>query len=146
MTNRTLVYLTSLVFLGMLALFALNVSSILTGNPDNQTYLKYNEVRGMAVSHHQMLYTLNFKQQNRIISILNRAVRLTEIKPGEKQPPHIDHLIIYQFNDQPDILLTPITYLDHQLIFSVPQWDPDNNFMELSNGELQQLFSQTYDP
>lgn len=145
MTNRTLVYLTSLVLLGMLALLALNMTSILTGHPDQQEYLKYNGVRGMAVNDHQLPYTLNFKQQNRVISLLNRAVRVTGIGAGKQQKPNFDSLTIYQFDQKPDLVLTPIAYVDHNLVFSVPEWDPHGYLMELSEGELQRLFPQTYD-
>ena len=40
MNNRTLVYLTGLVIGGMIILLALNMTSILTGQPEGQTYLK----------------------------------------------------------------------------------------------------------
>ncbi len=146
MTNRTLIYLTALVLIGMVTLFAINMTSILTGKPEDQTYLKYNHVRGMAVSHNQMLYTLNFKQQNDVIEILNRTVRVVGVKPGKRQRPGIDKIIVYQFNDQPDLVITPIAYVDNNLVFSVPAWNPNGFFMEVSNGRLHQLLSQTYDP
>lgn len=146
MTNRTLIYLTALVLIGMVTLFAINMTSILTGKPEDQTYLKYNHVRGMAVSHNQMLYTLNFKQQNDVIEILNRTVRVVGVKPGKRQRPSIDKIIVYQFNDQPDLVITPIAYVDNNLVFSVPAWNPNGFFMEVSNGRLHQLLSQTYDP
>lgn len=146
MTNRTLIYLTGLVFLGMIILFALNMTSILTGTPENQTYLKYNNVRGIAVSYHHLLYTLNFKQQNKVIDILNRAVHVIGLKPGKRQKPTIDNIVIYQFDDQPNLDIIPVAYIDNNLVFSVPQWDSKNYFMEISNGDLQRLLSQTYDP
>ncbi len=146
MSNRTLVYLTALVILAMLILLGINMGSILTGQPEDQTYLRYNDVRGMAVSHNQLLYTLNFKQQNTIIDILNKAVRTDEIKPGNRQNPNIDKLIIYLFDNKPDLVLNPIAYVDQDLIFSVPQWGENGFLMELSEGRLKQLLSQTYDP
>lgn len=145
MSNRTLAFLTALVILSMMILLALNLTDLLTGQPPNQTYLKYNHVRGMAISHNQMFYTLNFKQQNTVIDILNRAVPITEIKPGKRQPPNIDKLVIFQFLGKPDIELTAITYIDQDLIFSVPQWVPNGYLLELSEGDLQKLLSQTYD-
>ncbi|WP_068468089.1 hypothetical protein [Candidatus Protochlamydia phocaeensis] len=146
MTNRTLIYLTILVLVSMGVLFTLNMTAILTGKPEEETYLKYNQVRGMAVGHHKLLYTLNFKQQNDVIDILNRSVRVMGVKPGKRQKPNIEKIVIYQFNDQPELVLTPIAYIDGNLVFSVPQWNSDGYLMEVSNGRLQQLLSQTYDP
>lgn len=146
MSNRTLIVLTALVIVGMLLLLGLNLTNILTGHPPNQTYLQYNNVRGMAASHNQMLYTLNFQQQNKIIDILNSAVPIVDIEPGDRQPPNIEKLIVYQFEGKPDIILKPIAYIDQDLIFSAPEWNPNGYMMELSEGDLHKLLSQTYDP
>lgn len=146
MNNRTLVFFTILVLAGMITLLSLNMTSILSGQPDNQTYLKYNEVRGMAVSHNQLLYTLNFAQQNAVIDILNRAVRVVGVKPGKRQRPTIDKIVVYQFDNKPDLVINPIASIDQNLVFSVPQWVPDGYLMELSDGNFQRLLSQTYDP
>jgi hypothetical protein len=145
MSNRTLAFLTALVILGMLILFALNMTDILTGKPPNQVYLKYHDVRGMAVGHHRLHYTLNFKQQNTVIDILNSAVPITEIKSHNREPANIDTLIIYQFQNMPDVVLTPIAYIDQNLVFSAPKWVPNGYLMELSEGDLKKLLSQTYD-
>lgn len=146
MTNRLLIYLTSLVVLAMLVLLGLNLTSILTGQPEDQTYLKYNQVRGIAIEHQQLLYTLNFKQQNRVIELLNKAVHVIGVKPGKRQLPSIDKIIVYQFDGQPDIIIKPIAYVDQNLVFSIPQWEKDRYLMELSDGDLHKLLSQAYDP
>jgi hypothetical protein len=146
MNNKTLLYLTLLVLFGMAILFAINMTSILTGQPENQTYLKFNDVRGIAVAHNQLLYTLNFEQQNRIIDILNRAVRVVGVKPGKRQRPTIEKIVVYQFDNKPDLIINPIAYVDQNLVFSIPQLEKDSYLMELSEGDLQQLLSQTYDP
>ncbi|MBA2367921.1 MAG: hypothetical protein H0V82_02720 [Candidatus Protochlamydia sp.] len=145
MSNRTLLFLTALVILGMITLFALNMQSILSGHPDDQTYLKYNHVRGVAVSYNDMLYTLNFDQQNELISILNRSVRVVGVKPGKRKKPDIEQIIIYQFNDQPDLIIKPVAYVDNNLVFSAPAWNSDGYLMEISDGRLDQLLAQTYD-
>jgi hypothetical protein len=145
MTNRTLFSLTALVILGIAILLGLNMTSILTGEPKSQTYLKYNEVRGMAIGHNQLLYTLNFQQQNTVIEILNKAAHVLEIPPGKHQKPNIDRIVVYQFN-KPDLLITPIAYMDQNFIFSVPEWIENGYLMELSDGDLHQLLSQAYDP
>jgi hypothetical protein len=146
MTNKTLVYLTFLVLIGIGILFALNMTSLLTGQPDNQNYLQYNKVRGIAVSHNKLLYTLNFKQQKDVIDILNRAVRVVGVKPGKRQKPNIDKIIIYQFKEKSDVTITPIAYVNKNLVFSAPGWDEETYLMEISDGRLFQLLSQTFDP
>lgn len=146
MTNRTLIYLTALVILAMTLLISLNMSSILTSESKNQTYLRYNDVRGMAIAHNQLLYTLNFKQQNTVIDILNKAIHIIDIRPGQRQPPNIEKIVIYRFNNQPDLVINPIAYVNQNLVFSIPEWEQEGYFMELSNGALKQLLSQTYDP
>jgi hypothetical protein len=146
MSNRTLVFLTTLVILGMLVLLSLNLTNILVDQAPNQTYLKYNNVRGMEVFHNQMPYTLNFKQQNSIIDILNLAVPINEIPQGKRQIPNFGKLVIYQFQEGPEIVLTPITYdANKNLIFSAPTWVSDGYLKEISEGEFQKLLSQTYD-
>lgn len=146
MNNRTFVYLTGLVIIGMLVLLALNMTSILTGQPEGQEFLKYNHVRGMAVDHNQLLYTLNFNQQNRVIDIINRSVRVVGVKPGKRQKPDINKIIVYQFDGKPDLIINPIAYVDDNLVFSVPEWESEGYLMELSEGNLQKLLSKTYDP
>ena len=146
MNNRIVLFFTIAVLAGMGILLAINMSSILTGQPAHQTYLKYNNVRGMAVGHNQMLYTLNFKQQNDVIDILNRSVRVLEVKPGKRQKPNIEKIVVYQFDHLPDLIITPIAYVDGNLVYSVPQWNEDGYMMELSDGDMQKLLTQTYDP
>lgn len=146
MSNRTFLLLTLAVLAGVAILVVLNVSYILTGEPPNEVYLKYNNVRGMAVARNQLLYTLNFEQQNSVIEMLNRSVPIVELKAGQRQKPDIEKLIVYQFENQPDITLTPITYVNGNLVFSVPQWVQGGYLMDLSDGDLQKLLAQTYDP
>lgn len=145
MSNRTLYYLTALVLISMAALLTFNLSSILRGEPLTPDYIRRNHVRGMAVEHHQLLYTLNFQQQNDVLDMLNRALRITEIK-REREQPDIEKIIIYQFDDLPDLTITPIAYVNDDLIFSVPEWNPNGYLMDISSGRLRQLLSQTYDP
>jgi len=145
MNNRNLFLMTAVVILGMLVLFALNLTTILTGQPPNQTYLKFNDVQGMAISQNQLLYTLNFNEQNKVIEILNGAVPINEIKSEKRSPANINKLVIYRFENQPAITLTAIAYTDKNLVFAAPDWVPNGYLMELSEGSLKQLLSQTYD-
>lgn len=145
MSNRTLFYLTALVLISMAALLTFNLSTILKGESFTPDYIRRNHVRGMAVEHHQLLYTLNFQQQNDVLDILNRAIPITDIK-GNREEPLIEKIVIYLFDDQPDLILTPVAYVNDDLVFSNPDWNPDGYLMEVSAGRLHQLLSQTYDP
>lgn len=144
MSNRTLIILTSAFFLGIIVLFSINMTSILTGQPLNQIYLQYNNVRGMAVLHNKLLYTLNFQQQNKVIDIINQAVTIDTIK-GDRKPPNVEKLMIYQFENAPDIELVAVGYVEKNLIFSAPKWVPNGYLMEVSEGNLQKLLSESYD-
>ena len=66
--------------------------------------LAYNDVKGMAVESEGMLYTLNFKQQNRIVAALNKQEEILEIE-GCVRPLPLDKLVIYRFN-APEWVLT----------------------------------------
>lgn len=146
MKNRTLVFLTGLVLASMLLLLALNLNSILTGSPKNQTYFKYNDVQGIAVKHHGLLYTLNFTQQNTFIDLFNRAVRVVQNREYTNKNPTIEEIVVYALDGQPEVHIFPIGYEEDNMVFSIPQWDSDSYFMELSRGVLEQMLSKTYDP
>lgn len=145
MNNRTLVYLTGFVILGMVVLLGLNMTNLLKGQSKTQTYLKYNHVRGMAIDHQKLLYTLNFQQQNEVIDILNESVRVVGVKPGKRKKPDFEKVIVYQFDGKPDLIIKPIAYVGNNLVFSVAEWNPEGYLMELSEGKLQTLLSKSYD-
>jgi hypothetical protein len=136
--------MTLLVLVAIAALFAINLTQIFEGDSPAQNYLKFNHVRGMAVRHKQLLYTLNFDQQNDVIQFLNRSVRLEAIKTEGQIKPEIDKIIVYLFEEPSKIEITPIAYIDRNLIYSAPQWG-EGYFMDVSDGQLQHLLSQTYD-
>lgn len=97
MNKRTFAYLaTATLVLASLLVFIGLMPTIL--NPRNQAVLSYNDVRGMAVESQGQLYTLNFEQQNLVVSTLNLK---GEIPPLTTCASTFDKLIIYRFN-QPD--------------------------------------------
>lgn len=146
MSNRVLISMTVLVLTGMVILFGLNMRSILHTPFSSQTYLKPNHVSGMAIQHNQLLYTLNFHQQNALIDLINQSVAIQEMPIGDRQKPTIDQIVIYQFDQAPALTITPIAYVDHHLIYLAPQWNAQGYLMDISNGQFQQLLSKTYDP
>lgn len=145
MSNRTVFYLAILMFVSIGLLFLNNMKHILEySRPSIDVFLKHNSVRGIAVEHNKLLYTLNFKQQNQVIDIINRSLKIVELPPIEEKAS-IDKIIIYQFNDAPDINIEPIGYKDNDLIYSAPQLFATGYLMEISEGELKEILSQTYD-
>ena len=109
-----------------------------------EKFLQKQNVRGMAVKHNGLLYTVNFKQQNQLIDWFNSSQRLT--KTGhEKTQTDIEKIIIYQFN-APDIEVEPIVFENNVLIYSSPNWYSDGFLRETSAGSMKTLLSQTYDP
>jgi hypothetical protein len=147
MSNRTLIWLTVFFVLATGSLLILNLFKILTGQPDTpQTYIKLNEVRGAAVQYQAKHYTLNFAQQNACIHHLNQVIPIDKNQVIIQQKPEIEQIIIYQFDQTQDLILTPITYIENNLVFSIPQWNPNDYLIEVSNGNLRELLSKTYDP
>lgn len=112
--------------------------------PSRDIFLKNNDVRGAAVEYHQKLYTLNFEQQNELVDIINRSLKIADL-PEIDEKPLIDKIIIYQFNDKPDIIINPIGYKSDDLIYSAPQLYKPGYLMEISEGGLKELLSETYD-
>ncbi|MBA3720999.1 MAG: hypothetical protein H0W88_01190 [Parachlamydiaceae bacterium] len=145
MNNRMVGYLTALVILGIIVLFAVNFNAILKGQTAPQIYLKYNEVKGVGIKYKGKVYTLNFDQQNKVVDYLNLSIPIKNITTGLREPSDIENIIIYQFDNKPDLTLTPVTYLNHQLVYSMPEWNSQENLIEQSNGKLQKLISETYD-
>ncbi|MCE2983836.1 MAG: hypothetical protein LW832_09755 [Parachlamydia sp.] len=145
MSNKTLIYLTVIVLAGMLALFVINMQSFISGQPNDQTYLLFNGVQGAAVLHKGSLYTLNFKQQNELIEIINRSVRLTDQPRNNHADFPIEKIIIYRFKNQAPIEMKPVSVNKRNLIFSAPALSKDY-LMEISDGRLLKMLSQTYDP
>jgi hypothetical protein len=146
MSNRLVLWMTVLVLIGIGILFALNMASLFRGQSPASIYLKHNNVRGIAVKHENKLYTLNFTQQNDVVDWLNGSVPIEEIKSGQQTNPVIEQIVIYQFGEAKDLILTPVAYVDHNLIYSIPDWNPKGYMMDVSEGRLQNLLSQTYDP
>lgn len=144
MDNRSLIYMTIIVVIGILILLFINLSDVFRGKPSEETYIKYNSVRGSAIEYKGKLYTLNFDQQNNLIQAINRSVRIVELPNGELVKPEFSKIIFYHFN-APDLTITPIAYTNENLIFAAPQLVKSDYLMELSRGELQKLLSQTYD-
>ncbi len=146
MKNRIAFTIALLFLAGVAALFAMNLSTILAATDTSEKYLKPNHVKGMAVEYNNLLYTLDFKQQNDLVELLNHSVRVVGVKPNKRKKPKISKIIIYQFEDKPDIIITPVAYINKNLVYSAPDWNQDNYLMEINDGRVKKLLAQTYDP
>lgn len=154
MSNRTIMYLTIVVVIGMGILLALNTATSL--GLSGGRYISSNDVRGMAIDTRGKLWTLNYDQQREVLDILNAAQPLQPSYPGSKGPDFITHadfnkLIIYRFEDKPDLIITPIGYVSdnnpnaENLEFNVPSWNPNGSLRETSNGKLKSILESLYD-
>lgn len=145
MSNRTLFLLTGLVVLCIVILLLLNALPLFW-TPSVEKYLKFNDVRGMAVEHKGKLYTLNFDQQNEVIGYLNKSIPVADTVVANKNPKiDISKIVVYRFG-LPNLTMVPIEYINNNLIFSSPDWNPKGLMKDVSRGELENVLSQTYDP
>lgn len=137
-------YLTLLVLVGMAIILMLNLTRLFT-QQKNERYLSYNGVRGIAVEHQRVLWTLNFEQQNKVIENLNLCLPIGKnTRHFEKKPLAYERIIIYRFN-APDLYLTPIAYDGDNLIFETKEWNPNGYLLDVSGGSFDTLLRSTYD-
>lgn len=111
-------------------------------NPYPETYISRNQIRGMAIQHQGILYTLNFSQQNEVAIILNQSIPISQEETDRKHmfsgSAVFEKLIIYHFNGS-SIELIPKGILESSYVFSISEWDKNNFFMEQSHGRLQDV-------
>jgi hypothetical protein len=145
MSNKTLAFLIITVLIAMGLLIALNMLGTFNIS-STEKYVSRNHVRGMAVEHKGNLYTLNFEQQNTIIDILNRSIKIGPegYLMGDIVKFDYTALIIYLF-DKPEIKIIPVTFENNQLIFQAPGINPNGLLRETGPGELHPLLLKTYD-
>lgn len=94
MKSTWITYLAVLTLLILMGVVALNLFLFLRP-PKQQPVIESNDVRGMAVKHGGLLYTLNFAKQNGIVQALN--------EPRESKAPlkaDFTRLIIYRFTEK----------------------------------------------
>ena len=142
MNNTTLTYLLVFGIIGMVLIVVLNFTGISQNSITTEKYINPNQVRGIDVVHAGKLWTLNFDQQNKLLSLLNGSSPIE----GHFNPQKFDFekIIVYLFN-RPDLIITPIHTIDNSLIFSAPEWKSNSDFKESKPGEIQKLLSSTYD-
>jgi hypothetical protein len=142
MNNRPLVYLVSVTCLIAFLLAAITMLAPKPGSTKSE-FIGYNDVRGSAIVHNGQPFTLNFEQQNSLISSVNSATNDTSTKTDSSLP--YGPIIIYAF-DLPNIEIAALGYADNDLVFSTPSWNEGKPLREHSGGELKVLLKNAYDP
>ena len=84
--NKNVLIMTFVVLVAMGILLAFNLQQVIS-KPQQAKYLGLNEVRGMAIEHKGLLYTLNFEQQNTVIENLNIAIPIGKTAIGSSESP-----------------------------------------------------------
>jgi len=161
MKNRTTLIMTAAVLVGFAVIILINVAALFGIVPAK--YISPNDVRGIAVEHQQKLYTLNFNQQNAVVTAFNNLFPITEgelkTRKIDKSPTtQVQKIIIYRF-DEPDIEITPVGFIakSHSLmstdpadafsyVFSIPAWHKQGFLEEAATDSLYKILSTTYDP
>lgn len=144
MSDRSLNIFTVIIVACIFILLAVNyLPSFATRIKD--PFLTNNGVEGVEVFHATLPYTLNFDQQNYLIDVINNSERIGKelIKKDTSQIP-FTKILIYQFN-KPAVTLTPINVVDKNIVFEVPEWNPNGYIQEKSAGELLKMLSNTFD-
>jgi hypothetical protein len=139
MNLRSLLYLTvtACIFAGLLA--GLSFVPKLLHTP-YQPFLDFNQINGMAVSHHGTLFTLNFEQQNAVIESINTSIPHPDV---QSSLPY-QAIMVYTFAKS-DITITPLGYVNDNLVFVVPSWNQGKPLAEQTKGKLKKILEQTFD-
>lgn len=135
--------MTAAVLFGMLILMWLNYAPISPSAYEKSTF-PINDVRGSAIVHKGLSYTLNFDQQKILVDFVLKAV---QVKKSDYTPTKLnfDKFIIYRFKDR-EVEILPITYNENNLVFSVPSLNSETYYMELSGGQLKTMIPSSFDP
>ena len=142
MNARTLYTLTAILIATFGLLFIIRFAQMINDS-SGHTYISPNDVRGSAIHHHGTLYTLSFEQQNNLLASLNnaQAARSSDVDTMSD----IKEIVIYRFEGEPDIIITPLGFVGDQLLFNAPMWHRDGPLIETSGGALKELLIQAYE-
>lgn len=105
-------------------------------------FVNSEEVKGSAIQHKSSIYTLNFEQQNALIELLNRG-KIVRANRSQQVNPEITAILIYLFNQDSPLALTPMTN-DYSL-FAISDWGGERFLAAYEPKSLQLLLSSTYD-
>lgn len=150
MKSTTVFGMTALVLVAILVLLMMNfapkATTLFTSTDTKQPFFPANDIRGMAVEHKGLLYTLNYDQQRLAADAILRSVEVKEKNyMVKKETTPFDKIIIYRFNAS-DVEIYPIQLKESNWIFSIPQVDSKMYYLELSGGELNTMLNHSFDP
>lgn len=159
MNPRVALVMTIAVVCGFAIILLMNLAALVGIIPSR--FISPNDVRGSAIEHKGLVYTLNFNQQNKLIEVLNRAVPISkkdfETRESKSAPTiPIQKIVIYRFNAS-DIEIKPVGYVSksnptgkdttpYSMVLSIPEWNPQGFIEESVTDELHQLLMTTFDP
>lgn len=143
MSDRTLVFLIGIVIALMVVLVIMNYVKVAEKEGEEEK-IGINEIRGMEIYHEEVPYTLNLNQQVNVAKYLNTATRFQPEKEL-KSPSNVEKILIYRFDNQEPLEITPVYYENSQLVFSAPSLSSRGLFMDNSKGKLQQILANAYD-
>lgn len=145
MSNQTNWYMTAIAIVCVGLILLQNLIHVFSPSQSGQ-FLGRSDVRGIAVEHQGLNYTLNFEQQNEFIDSINKALPVGEGALSHRNPPiNFTKITVYRFN-QPDLNFLPIEINNESLTFSVTGLTTPKLLMDVTAGRLSNLIASTYDP
>ena len=145
MKNSTVFGLTAI---ALLAVFTLLVLKLVPSTSEfgTSSVVPESDIRGMAVVHKGLPNTLNFDQQKIATHVLSRSVQVKKSDyPQSAESFPFEKIILYRFN-APDLEILPIQFQENNLVFSIPLIDPQNYYLEQSDGQFKEMISSSFDP
>ncbi len=142
MSNQVIRILTIVVIVAMSFLLLFNLKKWLPGGT-SEPYLQSKTVTSITIVEEGKEYPVATGALPNFIGYINHSVPVEGIrKEGKKEKPRFEKIVIVRKEDV-DAIITPILYVDDNLIFSAPQWNPHGYMLDLSDGYLQELILKT---
>lgn len=145
MSLRLLVLVTFCIICMVCFLFFLTRARFIEDPQNSTSRLPHHSVRGSSIFYKQKPYTLNFNQQNTLITILNHSKVIDRQKEVSYTPCSFEKITLYRFDELSDLFIEPIGFLQDELVFRVPEWDTTRDFKENSEGTFKSFLSNIYD-
>lgn len=138
MNNSTIIGLSALAIMAVLALFVINLTPALSKGEASQT-IPAGDFKAIDVYHHGAPYPLNFQQQQIAIDAISRAVEVKKSDyPAPKGPFTFEKIVITRYKG-PSVELIPIQYDERNLVFSLNGVNDKVYFIELSGGIFRRM-------
>lgn len=144
MDNRQVITLSAVAIAAVLLLFVIKLLPFANTDKVPEKFISHNDVRGSAVVHNGLPYTLNFQQQTSLLNYLNQSLVVGPSIAKSKDTLPISKIILYRFNASP-IEISPVSIESNDLIFSSPLWNPNGYLKDISDGPLVKLLNSAFD-